>query len=213
MRGLILKDFWIIKDTIKTTLAILVILLVYCLFRQQAIGLVIVPTLICAATSTSSLKLDYGMKWDKIALTMPINRKDIVRSKYIELLILCVFGLIMGIIFGIVANIVGYIEMNSNTIYIGIICGALGLVSGSVHLFLLYKFGGDNLENSEILLFVAYGIGIAVTVAILFVYRSILEMSFGNIGFLSLIYLSVAFCVLLISYKMSVLSYSKKELC
>lgn len=213
MRGLILKDFWILKDTIKTTLAILVILLVYCLFRQQAIGLVIVPTLICAATSTSSLKLDYGMKWDKLALTMPINRKDIVRSKYIELLILCVFGLIMGIVFEIAANIVGYIEMNINTIYIGIICGALGLVSGSVHLFLLYKFGGDNLENSEILLFVAYGIGIAVTAAILFVYRSILEISFGNIGFLSLIYLSVAFCVLLISYKMSVLSYSKKELC
>lgn len=213
MRGLIIKDFFVLKDTIKTTAAILVILIIYCLFRQQTIGLMIVPTLICAATATSSLKLDVGIKWDKIALTMPIERKDIVCSKFIELFIISALGLIMGVLFGGLAGIVWQDFLTWTSIYIGIMSLSIGLISGSIHLFLLYRFGGDNFENSEILLFLAYGIGIAICAAIFLFWINVLKISRGNIGLISLICLLVAFFVSFTLYKLSALLFYKKDVC
>ena len=49
MKGLVIKDLYILKGTIATTLTILTILIVYCLLRGYGIGLVIIPTLIFAA--------------------------------------------------------------------------------------------------------------------------------------------------------------------
>lgn len=212
MKGLIIKDLYILKGTIATTLTILAILIVYCLFRGYGIGLVIIPTLVFAATTTSSLKLDWAVNWDKKALTMPINRKLVIQSKFLELVCLCIIGAIIG---GISANIQN-IFTNALSKYIilnfGLLSLALGIIGGSFHIMLVYRFGGKSLENSEILLFVAYGISVGVMGVLMWGLKFVYIMNFEAFSVVPIIILLAAIIISICAYKLTFIIYAKKEL-
>ena len=56
--------------------------------------------IICAACVTSSLSYDEMAKWDYTVLCMPITRRQVVKSKYLLLLIFTAFGVGFGLIVG-----------------------------------------------------------------------------------------------------------------
>lgn len=211
MKGLLIKDFILLKKAITNTLVIAIILTGYCLFRGLSIGVVIIPTLLCAAIATSSLKLDWSTRWDKIVLTMPVNRNNLVFSKYVELLILATSGLLIGIVLVVFKSFFNPDISIGTSIVIGIVCFAMGLISGSIHMLLAYKFGGDNLENSEILLLAAYGIGGAVIAGIVFI-RKLLDIGVEHTWLLAFFCVVIALLVFFVAYKGSSLLYSNKEL-
>lgn len=212
MKGLILKDLFIIKETLSTTIAIIVILLVYCIIRGYGIGLIVIPPLIFSATTTSSLKLDWAAKWDKEVLTMPITRKMIIQSKYIELLSLCVLGAFSGIMLDIIYNFVVN-ERNTFLIFnIAMYTLALGIISGSIHIYLAYKIGGNNLENSEILLFIAFGIGTCAMAAFLWIIKKFVILDFNLFSVTTIILVITSVIISIIMCELTTVVYSKREI-
>lgn len=212
MKGLVIKDLYILKGTIATTLTILAILIVYCLLRGFGIGLVIIPTLIFAATTTSSLKLDWAADWDKKALTMPINRKLIIQSKYLELICLCVIGTIIGEISANIQNLFTNALSNLIILNFGLLSLALGIIGGSFHILLVYRFGGKSLENSEILLFVAYGISVGIMGIFVWGLKFVYTINFEAFSAVPLIILLASIIVSICTYKITIILYEKKEL-
>ena len=212
MKGLVIKDLYILKGTIATTLTILTILIVYCLFRGYGIGLVIIPTLIFAATTTSSLKLDWAVNWDKKALTMPINRKLIIQSKYLELVCLCVIGAIIGGISANIQNMFTNALSNYMILNFGLLSLALGIIGGSFHIMLVYKFGGKSLENSEILLFVAYGISVGIMGIFIWGLKFVYIINFEAFSIVPIINLLASIIISICNYKLTFISYAQKEL-
>lgn len=212
MKGLIVKDFYILKGTISTTITILIILTVYCLFRGYGIGLVIIPTLIFAATTTSSLKLDWAVNWDMKALTMPISREIIIRSKYLELICLCDIGTVIGWSLASIQNVFTNVFSWYIIINFGLLSLALGIIGGSFHILLVYKFGGKNLENSEILLFMAYGISVGIIGIIVWGLKFIFVINFKNFSIIPIIILLISIFASICTYKSTVMLYRKKEL-
>lgn len=211
MKGLIMKDLYILKGTISTTITILTILILYCLLRGYGIGLVIIPTLIFAATTTSSLKLDWAVNWDKKVLTMPISRKSIIRSKYLELVCLCGIGEVVGCGLAYLQNLFCNDLNNYIIINFGLLSLALGIMGGSFHILFAYMFGGKNLENSEILLFLAYGISVGIMAIFLWGIKSTFALDFEKLSIIPILILVLALLVCIWAYKFTVIQYKKKN--
>lgn len=169
-------------------------------------------TLIFAATTTSSLKLDWAVNWDKKVLTMPISRKSIIRSKYLERVCLCGIGEVVGCGSAYLQNLF-YNDLNNYIIInFGLLSLALGIMGGSFHILFAYMFGGKNLENSEILLFLAYGISVGIMAIFLWGIKSTFALDFEKLSIIPILILVLALLVCIWAYKFTVIQYRKKEL-
>jgi hypothetical protein len=168
--------------------------------------------LVFAATTTSSLKLDWAVNWDKKALTMPINRKLIIQSKFLELVCLCIIGAIIGGSSANIQNIFTNALSNYIILNFGLLSLALGIIGGSFHIMLVYRFGGKSLENSEILLFVAYGISVGVMGVLMWGLKFVYIMNFEAFSVVPIIILLAAIIISICAYKLTFIIYAKKEL-
>ena len=97
MRGLLLKDFLMIKGNIKS---ILLFFVVFCLIALEGNDfLFFVPSLIGFMMFMTTFSYDEYNKWDLYAITLPIERKKIVLAKYLGSAILLVFSFIITFLF------------------------------------------------------------------------------------------------------------------
>ena len=93
MIGLLLKDFYILKQYLKTMLlmaAFFVLISTGLDNPAEFISGFIV--LICVMMTITSFSYDALANWERYALSMPVTRKEIVGSKYLLSLILCLAG-------------------------------------------------------------------------------------------------------------------------
>ncbi|MEL7656992.1 MAG: ABC-2 transporter permease, partial [Bacillota bacterium] len=93
MIGLILKDFYTIRQYSKTMLFMLVFfaLISAGLDNPAAFfeGFIIIMS---TMMSIYSFSYDNLAKWDRYGLSLPVTRKEVVASKYILSLLLCLIG-------------------------------------------------------------------------------------------------------------------------
>lgn len=209
MIGLFVKDWKVVKGTLKTNLFILAFLIGYCIIRKHVIIILIIPTILLSTCVSSTIKTDWGVKWEKLAITMPIKRSQIILSKYFELILLCLTGVLISIVFGGVIHF----TMNNDVITQGFLCllgASIGLISSSILIPLLYKFCGNNGENSEIITVIAYSVGASIIFLSFYVLKKL--MHDNNLYLLSLALLVLSLFVLLIGYKITVRLFVQKEL-
>lgn len=209
MIGLFVKDWKVVKGTLKTNLFILIFLIGYCIIRNHATIILIIPTILLSTCISVTIKSDWGVKWEKLAITMPIKRSQIILSKYFELILLCLTGVLISIVFGGVIHF----TMNSDVITQGFLCllgASIGLISSSILIPLLYKFCGNNGENSEILTVIAYSIGTGIIFLSFYALKRL--MYCNDLYLLSFILLVLSLFVLLIGYKVTVSLFLQKEL-
>lgn len=153
MKGLLLKDFYITKDN-------LLVMMVSLLAIGTGMSFVVAPSIVIIIASTmfsiagtSTINLDKTSKWDKLSVTMPVTKKEIILSKYVIYCILGLIGLVVGGIVAIILSVFkGEFEMNNFLIYVvlGII---VPLISGSVSIpgfFLLSE------EKASIVMILSY---------------------------------------------------------
>ncbi len=209
MIGLFVKDWQVVKGTLKTNLFILIFLIGYCIIRNHATIILIIPTILLSTCISATIKSDWGVKWEKLAITMPIKRSQIILSKYFELILLCLTGVLISIVFGGVIHF----TMNSDVITQGFLCllgASIGLISSSILIPLLYKFCGNNGENSEILTVIAYSIGTGIIFLSFYALKRL--MYCNDLYLLSFILLVLSLFVFLIGYKVTVRLFLQKEL-
>lgn len=210
MKGLILKDLLNLKGNIKF---ILLFIIMFGFMSSLGdgnvnnfIGVIIV---LCTTMIVSTFSYDDLNKWDSYVLTMPINRNDIVLSKYLTMLIFSFIGVLVSLI---VSVTIGYFKNTlilNETLLINALILSISVCFGSLILPLIYKFGTERARLLMILCF------LVPTLALL-VFKSILENISSPISIeiiLNTLVYSLPFVAILlfvISYFISSKIYSKK---
>ncbi|EQK03858.1 TPA: ABC-2 transporter permease [Clostridioides difficile] len=211
MKGLILKDLLNLKGNVKF---ILLFIIMFGFMSSLGdgnvnnfIGVIIV---LCTTMIVSTFSYDDLNKWDSYVLTMPINRNDIVLSKYLTMLIFSFIGVLVSLI---VSVTIGYFKNTlilNETLLINALILSISVCFGSLILLLIYKFGTERARLLMILCF------LVPTLALL-VFKSILENISSPISIeiiLNTLVYSLPFVAILlfvISYFISSKIYSKKE--
>ncbi|PBG42537.1 ABC transporter permease [Clostridioides difficile] len=211
MKGLILKDLLNLKGNIKFILLFIIMFGFMCSLGDgnvnNFIGVIIV---LCTTMIVSTFSYDDLNKWDSYVLTMPINRNDIVLSKYLTMLIFSFIGVLVSLI---VSVTIGYFKNTlilNETLLINALILSISVCFGSLILPLIYKFGTERARLLMILCF------LVPTLALL-VFKSILENISSPISIeiiLNTLVYSLPFVAILlfvISYFISSKIYSKKE--
>ena len=80
MKGLLLKDWYVLWGGAKR---LLILIAVYIVIGEFSAGIGSVGVLLCAMLPTSCIAYDERAKWDRYALSMPLSAKDLVVSKYL----------------------------------------------------------------------------------------------------------------------------------
>ncbi len=149
MKGLVLKDLYLIKGNIRT-LAIALVGFTVMAFNDMATISFIIP-FFAVMMCISTFSYDEFNKWNAYAITLPGGKKTIVRSKYISTILLIIISSVISVLASIIiGNIKG--DTNYEEIMSTLIGGLFGitLVVSLMYPF-IYKFGN---EKGRLFLFI-----------------------------------------------------------
>ncbi|SDO24952.1 ABC-2 family transporter protein [Eubacterium maltosivorans] len=140
MKGLIIKEFLGMRRYFRI-LAVLMVLYIFMAFGMASTsifsGVNAILVMICAL---SSFNYDSYNHWDEFAMTLPLSRADLVKSKYLFILLLCAFGTVITLALSLVIG--RMIHVSIEEILIGTLCSALvALFLGALATPIIYKFG------------------------------------------------------------------------
>lgn len=205
MKGLILKDLYIIKGNFKSILAILVGMTILVLNNMTSISFFL--PFFCVMMCLSTFSYDDFNNWNPYAISLPNGRKNVVKSKYVATLIMCLLSTVFSILLIYFLSLYkSDISFSDNIMsLLGSVSGILILVSCMYPCF--YKFGS---EKGRIFMFVG-----------VFAIMAILGLLFSNINiesflnsiekYLCIMIPIILFIFLLSSYIISLKIYNNKE--
>lgn len=207
MKGLIKKDLLMIKGNLKYALLFLVVFIIISL--EDVSVIYYIPTFISMMIFITTFSYDEYNSWDAYAISMPVSRKDIVKSKYIASIILIfiavIFTIIISLIIGLIYNNINFQEIIANVL----ICAASIIILEAIMFPLIYKFG---VEKGRIGIFVGI-FGMALLIGFLLKNFNVDANNF-IVFFDKYYYLIIPITliiVLVISYLISKKIYLKKE--
>ena len=207
MKGLIKKDLLMIKGNLKYALLFLVVFIIISL--EDVSIIYYIPTFISMMIFITTFSYDEYNSWDAYAISMPVSRKDIVKSKYIASIILIfiavIFTIIISLIIGLIYDNINFQEIIANVL----ICVASIIILEAIMFPLIYKFG---VEKGRITIFVGT-FGIALLIGFLLKNFNVDANNF-IVFFDKYYYLIIPITliiVLVISYLISKKIYWKKE--
>ncbi|MGL5259896.1 MAG: ABC-2 transporter permease [Lachnospiraceae bacterium] len=136
MKGLLLKDFYVIKDAMLIQLIMLSVIGVGMSFIIAPSVFIVMSAVVFSLFSSTIIIHDKTSKWDMFATTLPIPNTQVIRSNYIVSTLLIALGLLLGVL---VATVLG--EFNFERIFQHILIGAamsLSSLSVSIPLSILF---------------------------------------------------------------------------
>ena len=215
MKGLLIKDILNMKNYMKQLVLVLIFFIAYGIFLKNGTFVGTMITLMLSMQVITTMSYDEYAKWDKYALTMNINRKDIIISKYIFFTISIIIGIVVGITTSIAINQIAKLDTGMNEIIeTSIVVPCVFAILFSIIIPVVFKTGVEKgrIVMMLILFIPAILVGAIVKISekanITMPSPSNLEilMKFGVLGLVLLTILAV-----FISYKVSLSIYNKKE--
>jgi len=215
MAGLIIKDLINLKRYGKILGVLIAIYAIMSFINKDVSMFNSFFTVVLAMITISSYSFDEAAKWDSYALSMPVDRKDIVRGKYCLLLIITLIGLGISLLFTVSINL--YTGSNSllKNFEFSII-GGLGLLFlYSIIIPFITRFG---VEKARIIIIIVLMLPMAIGYLIknsfnneIIIPEIILEISELFLQYKSIIVSIGIVLALSISYNISVKIYQKKQ--
>ena len=214
MKGLLIKEMINLKYYGKTLLFLAVFFMILGIIQQSVLAFLIMLSfmtlVLVLIVNMNSISIDDSAKWNCYVATMPLNRSDIVKSKYLFSLI---FAVCCAVITAFVTFLIG---LFLPPVPAGVILGILGIILLFLCLILsivfplLYKFG---VEKSRFII-----MGIVVIPSLLPALLQAMHIPFPSMEQLTsyswvLFLLPVVILLLLYaSYRLSAHIFQKKEL-
>ncbi len=217
IKGLIIKDLMNIKSYKATIIFMILIFSAVSFFNGDITTfLPICITVIFGMIGISSFSYDNISNADKFILSFPTNRKDIVKARYIYILLLTIIGCILGVSCAMILQIIksGSFEEVGNIL--STVVGAfLGTIMVQIiQIPIMYKFGAEKgriIQMISVILIFSFisAIAIFLTKILPYEFEDLLNIliSYGYI-----IISIVMLIIYIISYKISCKIYSKKEI-
>jgi len=98
MKGILLKDFYIIRRQILFVSLFLIPLVVLTFFSPSSVTFLVIFIFLGSMMPTAALSYDGRSKWDKLQRMLPVSRKKIVMEKYLLGWICAGIGLALAVI-------------------------------------------------------------------------------------------------------------------
>ncbi|MCC0666115.1 ABC-2 transporter permease [Clostridioides sp. ZZV15-6597] len=106
MKGLLLKDYYIIKSSIITLLITFAVIGFGVSFFATPQVLIVIATTVLGMSVATIINIDKKCGWLKTAVTFPTPKRTIISSKYLMYVLLCLLGIVFGIIFSTMVSFV-----------------------------------------------------------------------------------------------------------
>lgn len=214
MKGLIKKDLLLLKSQLKSYLVIVLVFAIVSFMSNDNTFITLLPIL-GVMLIISTLSFDNYYKWDAFALTLPLSRKDNVKSKYALAVLITLTFVILATIILIAFNTIKGLPINAFNI-LTLMCGSLlgASIATSISLPLMYKFGSEN--GRMIMIIMVFAIG-GVIAGIAELLSSYFDQAFLNhaLTFISTNLLPIMILVMIIllsfSYFLTLKIYMRKE--
>lgn len=153
MKGLLLKDYYLIRSVLYIILMVFAVVGVGMSFLTSTWVLTVIATVMLGMISVTTINMDKTSGWRKVSGVLPVSRKAIVDGKYILYLLLSGMGFLLGAILSIaVSSLKRQLDHDMMLIFISISI-ALALFSGSITIPCAFLFGE---EKSMLSLIIAY---------------------------------------------------------
>ncbi|MGO1043235.1 ABC-2 transporter permease [Clostridioides difficile] len=201
MKGLLLKDFFVIKSS---TLILLIGFAVFGFgisFYAPPFVLTLIASIILGQFVTTTIYSDRKSGWLKTSVTFPISRQAHISSKYFMYTLLCIFGIIFGTGLGVIITFIRN-EINTQLILL-FMCMTVVMVfiSGAI-LIPCYYFIKEELSGALGIL--AYG----ASGAFFFGIMKLIENHTLAIG----ISVAISICTFIISWYLLCKHLSNKDI-
>lgn len=144
MTGLILKDFLILRKSLRSYLSVLIVYAAIAftgVWTADILGVLSVVTVMMLPMNVFAY--DKQCQWDTYGLALPVSRTRTVAARYVCVLLLCLFSIGLTAIFGVALFAVGRVE---EPVEFMVTCSVMGLMSvlvNAIMLPFLYKFGPE----------------------------------------------------------------------
>jgi ABC-2 type transport system permease protein len=104
MKGLILKDFYVIRDALLIPIMMMIVLGIALSVVRSPWLLILIAGTSFGMMAITTIQSDKTAQWDKFSATLPVSRAQSVSSKYCMYVILSLFGILIGTVICIVAS-------------------------------------------------------------------------------------------------------------
>lgn len=216
-KGLITKELVFLKSYKKNLILFVILAAMLCFLNDSITSFmpVYIP-LILGMIATNSFVYDSQANSERYLLSFPLNKKDIIRTKYIYILSFTVLGAILGIVFAIILQSIKDSSLLNIDDIVSTGAGALFgmMILQMFQIPILIKFGYEKGKFIQM-----------IAIVLIMMIASILSVTVMKITSLSLnevldmlkqygLYIIAIVTVLfyLLSYKISYNIYKKKEL-
>ncbi len=152
MTGLLLKDLLNLKKLAKQYLLILAVMCVWAAAMKNTSFVSVYMTLCASMLVLTSFSYDEYAHFERYALTMPVDRRVLVREKYLLMFLLVAGGTILGMLLGGVMTLVLKGEMEEMLVT-SLVIGCVFMNVYSLIIPAIYKLG---VEKARMVMIVAY---------------------------------------------------------
>ena len=167
MSGLIVKDFLILRKTLRSYLLILAIYVAVAFAGYWSSSFVGGFMMVMVALLPMNLfAYDKQAKWDVYGLSLPVGRTKTVAARYLSVLIMFATSAVLTIVLGAVMNLAGRMEEDPGEyLFACALCIVFAMLVNAMMLPFLYKFGS---ERARIMFFGVIGV-IALAAAVVLI--------------------------------------------
>ena len=157
MTGLILKDFLILRRTLRSYLLILAIYVAVAFLGYWSASFVGGFMMVMVAMLPMNVfAYDKQAKWDVYGLSLPVGRTKTVAARYLAVLIMFTASAVLTTVLGVVLTIAGRMEESLGEYLLACaICVVMSMLVNAMMLPILYKFGP---ERARIMFFGVMGV-------------------------------------------------------
>ncbi len=206
MKGLLLKDYYNLKSAIALYTALVVGFIAFGVVSKRYILLPIVPILIFSTMLSGTFTKDKNASWNRLAVTTPIKKNEIVGSKYLLFLIIIAVSLVFSGIVSVIAIMNEGLKSNA-TIELSLLSVSITLYAGSISLYCLNK-SDSMIEKMEMLTVVSYLAASGIAIGLLKLLGNVIT---NRMNILILELLISVLCII-VSYKLAISAFRKRDL-
>ena len=208
MKGLLLKDWYMMKKYCRAYLLIAVVFIAVSLFSDDNMFFAFYPCLLCGMIPVNLLAYDERSRWMQYSGTLPYTKKQIVSGKYlIGLFVQITVLLIMGSTQGIKMMITGEFAFRDYITLI-LLLVIVSMITSSITLPFIFKLGVEKGRTAYYVM-IGFVCGASVVASDLFSGHLGIEL---NSNFVLPIFAIIGVGIYAFSWYMSILFYKKGEL-
>lgn len=170
MKGLLLKDWYMMVKYCKAWVLILAVMMGASVFSERPMSFLMYPVMLAGLTAVTLIAYDERSGWTTLSRAMPYSKAQLVSVKYIVTLLLLAMAAVLAVVVQLVRAGTGAGNAGSMGGILGMLLSA-GLVTPAVLLPLVFRFG---VEKARIL----YGIVLGLVIGcMIFVSMTVQDMS------------------------------------